>query len=76
MFALKDENNFIFKHGEKEKVRNRAKQITKKFLKDIYFKKVGRQEFSTIVVPSGKAVNSRFAKLVKEIADQERKGMT
>lgn len=74
MFALKDENNFIFKRGEK--VRNRVKKIIKKFLKDIYFKKIGRQEFSTIVVPSGKAVNSRFARLVKEMADQERKGMT
>jgi len=76
MFALKGENNFLFKHGQQEKVRNRAKQIIKKFLNDIYFKNIGANEFSTIVVPSGKAVNSRFANLIKEIADQKRKGTT
>lgn len=74
IFALKDEKNFMFKHGEKEKFRNRAKEIIAVFL-DMYMKKIGN-EFSTIVLPSGKSVNSNFAKLVKEIADKKFHGKT
>jgi len=67
IFALKGERNFMFKHGEQQKFRNRAKQIIAKFLED-YLKKTGRNAVSTIVLPSGKSVNSNFAKLVKEVA--------
>lgn len=56
----------MFKHGERQKFRNRAKQIIEKFLED-YLKKTGH-EISTVVLPSGKSVNSNFAKLVKEVA--------
>lgn len=66
IFALKGERNFMFKHGERQKFRNRAKQIIEKFLED-YLKKTGH-EISTVVLPSGKSVNSNFAKLVKEVA--------
>ena len=69
IFALKDEKNFLFKHGEKEKIMARVAKIISKFL-DIYVKKIG-SKFSTIVLPSGKSVNSEFANLLKRIAEKK-----